>query len=91
MNIQSDETRTQLQKRLSRIEGQVRGVNRMLEEDRDCREIVQQIAAVRSAVQQVGVEVIRAYAAQCLADPAAIPAGEADVLDYVITTLAKWS
>lgn len=91
MNIQSDETRTQLQKRLSRIEGQVRGVNRMLEEDRDCREIVQQIAAVRSAVQQVGVEVIRAYAAQCLADPTAIPAEETNVLDYVITTLAKWS
>ena len=91
MNIQSDETRQQLQKRLSRIEGQVRGVRRMLDEDRDCRDIVQQIAAVRSAVQQVGVETIRVYAAQCLADPSSIPPGEPDVLDYVITTLAKWS
>ena len=77
--------------RLKTAEGHIAGIRRMLEEDRDCRDIVQQIAAVRSAVQQVGVETIRAYAAQCLADPSAIPSDESDVLDYVITTLAKWA
>ena len=36
-------------KRLRRIEGQVRGVARMVEEDRDCREVIQQLAAIRAA------------------------------------------
>lgn len=39
---------------LRRIEGQVRGLQRMIEEDRDCKEIISQIAAVRSALKRVG-------------------------------------
>ena len=42
-----------LQKRLRRIEGQVRGIQNMLEEERECRDIVTQIAAVTKAMEQV--------------------------------------
>lgn len=90
MHVQSDEARERIGKRLSRIEGQVRGVNRMLDEDRDCREIVQQLAAVRSAVHQVGLEVMRVYAAQCLSDPESAPSNE-ELLEYLVGTLGKWT
>jgi len=90
MHVQSGEARERIGKRLNRIEGQVRGVNRMLDEDRDCREIVQQLAAVRSAVHQVGLEVMRVYAAQCLNDPES-PSSNEDLLDYLVGTLGKWA
>lgn len=62
-------TRQEVQKRLKRIEGQVRGVCRMLEEGRECQEVLQQLSAIRSAVQQASVSVARSYACERLADP----------------------
>jgi DNA-binding FrmR family transcriptional regulator len=54
-------------KRLSRIEGQVRGLSRMVEEDRYCIDIVTQIAAVRAALRRVEEEVLRAHVGHCVA------------------------
>lgn len=51
MNIQSQEEKRIIQNRLSRLEGQVRGINRMIEEDRECGEVLQQLSATRSALQ----------------------------------------
>jgi DNA-binding FrmR family transcriptional regulator len=62
-------TRKQLIKRLQRIEGQVRGVQRMVEEDRDCQDILTQLAAIRGAAHQVSVMVATQYALNCLNDP----------------------
>ena len=90
MNVQSPEVLDQLQKRLRRIEGQVRGVQRMLDEDRDCRDIVQQLGAIRSAVQQAGLEVMRAYANQCLSDPNSTTTNE-ELLDYLLDSLGRWA
>jgi DNA-binding FrmR family transcriptional regulator len=53
-------------KRLSRIEGQVRGLSRMVEEDRYCIDIVTQIAAVRAALRRVEEEVLRDHVAHCV-------------------------
>ena len=61
-------TKDDLKKRLRRIEGQVRGVEKMLDDDRECREILQQLTAVKSAVQQASLIVARSYACQCLED-----------------------
>ena len=44
--------------RLRRIEGQARGLQRMIEEKRDCQEVVTQVAALKAAVEQVGVTVV---------------------------------
>ena len=55
-------------KRLRRIEGQVRGVARMVEDGRDCREVLQQLTAIRSAANQVSRLLARSYACQCLSD-----------------------
>ncbi len=66
MSVWSQSNPEELKKRLHRIEGQVRGVAKMIDDDRDCREVVQQLTAIRSAVQQVSLLVVRAYAADCL-------------------------
>lgn len=87
MGVRSPDVKADLAVRLKRIEGQVRGVQRMVEEERACADILQQMAAIRSAVHQASLIVARAHAAQCLAEP-----GRDDidaVLDELMATLRK--
>jgi DNA-binding FrmR family transcriptional regulator len=53
-------------KRLNRIEGQVRGLAKMVEEDRYCIDVVTQISAVRAALRRVEEEVLRDHVAHCV-------------------------
>lgn len=53
-------------KRLSRIEGQVRGLSRMVEGDRYCIDIVTQIAAVRAALRRLEEEILRDHVGHCV-------------------------
>src|SRR5215510_6090561 len=53
-------------KRLSRIEGQVRGIARMVEEDRYCIDIVTQVSAVRAALRRLEEEILRDHVAHCV-------------------------
>lgn len=62
--------------RLKRIEGQVRGVQRMIEEEADCSEILNQIAAIKSAVHQAGVIIFESHAQDCIAR--SLQQGESD-------------
>lgn len=55
-----------LQKRLNRIEGQVRGIGRMIEEERYCIDILQQIQAIKSALARVEDAVLKDHAATCV-------------------------
>ena len=52
--------------RLRRIEGQIRGIQRMLEEDRVCEDIVTQLMAARSSLDQVGVRLLEHHVERCL-------------------------
>lgn len=52
--------------RLRRIEGQIKGLQRMLAEERDCTEIAQQIAAARAALDRVAIDLISAGLENCL-------------------------
>jgi len=63
-------------KRLRRIEGQVRGLQRMVDEDRYCADILTQIASVHEALRSVGRELMRNHLKHCAAS--AIRAGEAE-------------
>ena len=54
------------QKRLNRIEGQVRGLAKMVDEDRYCIDIVTQISAVRSALRRVEGEILKDHVAHCV-------------------------
>jgi CsoR family transcriptional regulator, copper-sensing transcriptional repressor len=63
--MQTD-TKTAVLKRLGRIEGQVRGLARMVETDRYCIDIVTQISAVRAALRRVEQEVLRDHVGHCV-------------------------
>lgn len=54
------------QKRLSRIEGQVRGLSKMIDEERYCIDIVTQISAARAALRRVEEEVLKDHVAHCV-------------------------
>jgi len=60
------QAKTSVLKRLQRIEGQVRGLSRMVEEDRYCIDVVTQLSAVRAALRAVEDEVMRDHAAHCV-------------------------
>ncbi len=62
----SSEIKAPCLKRLKRIEGQVRGLSRMVEADRYCIDIITQIAAVRAALRRVEEEVLRDHIAHCV-------------------------
>ena len=66
--------KTSCLKRLQRIEGQVRGLSRMVEEDRYCIDIVTQISAVRAALRRAEEEILRDHGAHCV--EAAITSGD---------------
>ena len=68
MKIQNPEAKVKLVQRLRRIEGQVHGVQGMLDEERDCREIMQQLAAIHSAVQGASRIFLQEYASACLVE-----------------------
>ncbi|RXH00611.1 metal-sensitive transcriptional regulator [Bradyrhizobium zhanjiangense] len=53
-------------KRLGRIEGQVRGLSKMVEEDRYCIDVVTQISAVRAALRRVEEEILKDHVAHCV-------------------------
>ena len=60
------DSKASVQKRLGRIEGQVRGLSKMVDEDRYCIDIVTQISAVRAALRRVEEEVLRDHVAHCV-------------------------
>jgi DNA-binding FrmR family transcriptional regulator len=61
-----NEIKASCEKRLQRIEGQVRGIARMVEDDRYCIDIVTQIAAVRAALRRVEEEILRDHVSHCV-------------------------
>ena len=77
--------------RLKRIEGQIRGIQAMVDEDRDCGEILQQLSAVRSAVHGASVEVLENYAEACILDGEdTLPAGtRRKLMDNFVSLLGK--
>ena len=68
------EVESELTRRLRRIEGQVRGIQQMLDEGRECRDIVAQVSAASKALDQVGFRLLVTGMAHCLQDPEAAAA-----------------
>jgi DNA-binding FrmR family transcriptional regulator len=57
-----------IQKRLRRIEGQVRGIQRMVDEDRYCINVLEQVSAVTKALQSVAIELLDDHLSHCVSD-----------------------
>ena len=73
-------------KRLRRIEGQVRGLQRMVDEDKYCIDVLDQVAAVTKALQAVAIELLDDHLSHCVAD--ALTAGGATADDKVAEATA---
>jgi len=84
-----EEERQSIINRLNRIEGQVKGIRKMIEEEQDCSEILMQVAAVKAAVNKVGTLVFQTHFRRCLE---AAVRGEQDYafVDDAMKMLAKY-
>lgn len=83
--ILSSQTCTDVLARLRRIEGQVRGVSRMVEEHRDCKEVVTQLAAIKAAVASLNTYVAESYARECLCNTSVDTGELTNVLEVLKT------
>lgn len=63
-----DDKKKVILRRLKRVEGQIRGITRMVEEDKDCEDVLIQVAAARAALDRVGIHIISHRMKECLKD-----------------------
>jgi DNA-binding FrmR family transcriptional regulator len=82
----TSEARANLIQRLRKIEGQAQGIQRMLADDRDCREVLNQLASVRAATRRVSLELMRHYMMSRLDAPEPLDAEEAvdDLIKFLM-------
>jgi DNA-binding FrmR family transcriptional regulator len=85
--LRSDEEKRALINRLSRIEGQVRGIRNMLENDAYCVDVLTQTSAVRSALTSFQSELLAEHIRTCVTDD--IRDGRTETVDELIETLKK--
>ncbi|UTH02773.1 metal-sensing transcriptional repressor [Macrococcoides canis] len=85
-----NEEKEKLVKRLKRVEGQVRGIQKMIEEDRYCVDILVQISAIESAMKQVGYAITERHMKHCVSD--AIKAGDGnDSIEELMKVLKQFN
>jgi DNA-binding FrmR family transcriptional regulator len=77
-----------LRNRLSRIEGQAKGVQNMLDEGRSCQDILHQLLAIRSAAHQASLVLVQNHALECLRNPDH-PAPSQEAVEALVGILAK--
>ncbi len=75
-----------LRARLKSIEGQARGIERMIEEGRDCHEILEQLAALRAATQAASMRALEAFALHCLRES---PGAAEEVVSEILGTVSR--
>lgn len=85
--FRSEEERKKLMNRLSRIEGQIRGIRGMIEKGAYCADILVQSAAVSAAVNGFNKELLASHIHTCVADK--IRAGDDGVIDELVATMQK--
>jgi DNA-binding FrmR family transcriptional regulator len=87
----NETTRRAVASRLKRIEGQVGGLLRMVEEDRYCMDILTQIAAVRAALHKVEGEILKDHVSHCVAHAFAAggPVDQRQKVDELVETISR--
>lgn len=83
----TDEEKGMLTKRLNKIEGQVRGINQMIANDRYCYDVLIQISAVSKALQSLGNSILESHLKSCVAYD--IQMGNLDILDDVMELIKQ--
>lgn len=77
--------------RINRIEGQVRGLRKMVEEDRDCFAILKQIAATSGAVRSLGMVILENHLKGCVSEAIRDKGSDEDLIPQVIDIFNKFS
>ena len=85
--MMSDQVRAEVLLRLRKVSGQVQGIARMVEDDRYCADVLQQLSAVGSAVESVSKVVVRNYLERCVTD--AINGGDPLIYDELMRVVFK--
>ncbi|HEY5562892.1 MAG TPA: metal-sensitive transcriptional regulator [Clostridiaceae bacterium] len=93
MNITNndEDTKKDILNRLNRIEGQVKGIQRMIESEKQCGDVLTQISAVRAATNKVGVLLLERYSKNCILN--SINSKEnnnEEILDEFLTTVKRF-
>jgi CsoR family transcriptional regulator, copper-sensing transcriptional repressor len=83
------DSKPQLLKRLNRIEGQVRGVSKMVEDDKYCIDILTQVSAAKAALDKVALELLRDHAKQCLINDQVHSHGDSDKADELVSAISR--
>jgi len=83
----SEQVKQNMITRLNRIEGQIRGIKRMIERDTYCDDVLNQIAAVQSALNSVSKLLLEGHMKSCVIER--IQAGEHEVIDELLVTMKK--
>jgi len=93
LQAKNPEVKAQVNSRLARIEGQLRGVQKMIDADRDCQEIIQQLVAIRAAIQAASLQFMQEVASECLLnmDAAGNPEAQRQRVNDLIKLLGKVS
>jgi CsoR family transcriptional regulator, copper-sensing transcriptional repressor len=88
--MENDIERSNIIKRLNKVEGQIRGIKKMIESEEGCSNILIQIAAVRSAINKVGGMILENYAQSCISD-ATEKSGDKQAVTELIDTIVKFT
>ena len=88
-------TKESIRRRTNRVAGQIAGIQRMIEEDRYCVDILNQISAVRSALDALGVELLTSHLQTCVigrdsAHPKAKPMQPSELVDELRNVLSRF-
>jgi CsoR family transcriptional regulator, copper-sensing transcriptional repressor len=83
----SEEFKKDMKNRLNRIEGQIRGINRMIQQDVYCDNILNQMAAIQSALVSAGEVLLEAHIKSCIVEQ--IQNGEVEAVDELMKTIRK--
>jgi CsoR family transcriptional regulator, copper-sensing transcriptional repressor len=86
-------TRDELLSRLKKIEGQVKGIQRMIEDEKCCTDVMMQISAIRSAINKVGGIMIERYVVECMQSGIKASMEKSEIDDNVksvIDTIVKY-
>ncbi|MCI9063854.1 MAG: metal-sensing transcriptional repressor [Clostridia bacterium] len=83
----AEENKKELTKRLNIIEGQVRGINQMIKDDRYCGDVLIQIAAVNKALKSLGNQILEKHLKNCVVKD--IQNGNMEILDEVMELIKK--
>ncbi|WLR52964.1 metal-sensing transcriptional repressor [Bacillus tianshenii] len=90
VNPPSEDEKKQLLNRLKRIEGQVRGIQKMVEDDRYCVDVLVQISAINAALKKVGFNLLERHTHHCVADAVASGKGT-EAIDELMKVVKQFS